>query len=172
MVNAIGALCLNQTGQEQLESRPSIIPGIFSIFTSEKHTKVLLDKENAVLIGATMDELIRHHPTIKEAVFDSIKATLSKIEDLGRASDIPTNIKGWYQLAPISSLGEQELSSMEGIEAPLDDVLDPTSRDGHSEDDSLPRSHDNRIVSFIDVTCRVSHLISVARTFCLIIPSF
>lgn len=43
--NVIGALCLNQAGQEQLAARPSIIPSLFSIFTSESHLKVLQEKE-------------------------------------------------------------------------------------------------------------------------------
>jgi E3 ubiquitin-protein ligase HUWE1 len=60
--NAIGALCLNEVGQAQLANHPSIIPSIISIFTSERHLKVLIDKENAVIIGTAVDELIRHHP--------------------------------------------------------------------------------------------------------------
>ncbi|KAL5496010.1 TOM1_2 [Sanghuangporus vaninii] len=46
--DALGALCLNQMGQDQLTSRPSITPALFSVFTSEAHLKVLLEKENAV----------------------------------------------------------------------------------------------------------------------------
>ncbi|KZS98333.1 hypothetical protein SISNIDRAFT_546300 [Sistotremastrum niveocremeum HHB9708] len=81
--NAIGALCLNQAGQDQLTARPSIIPSVISVFTSEKHLKVLQDKENASLIGSAIDELIRHHPSLKTQVFDAIGAMLDRIESLG-----------------------------------------------------------------------------------------
>ena len=83
--NAIGALCLNQAGQDQLASRPTIIPGYFSIFTSERHLRVLQDKENAVIIGSAVDELVRHHPVLRPAVFDTVCITLSRIEDIGKA---------------------------------------------------------------------------------------
>ncbi|KAF5354527.1 hypothetical protein D9757_014017 [Collybiopsis confluens] len=48
--NAIGVLCLNEVGQSQLAAHPSIIPAIFFIFTSDRHLKILLEKENAVLV--------------------------------------------------------------------------------------------------------------------------
>ncbi|EJD07045.1 uncharacterized protein FOMMEDRAFT_26162 [Fomitiporia mediterranea MF3/22] len=56
--NALGALCLNQAGQDHLASHPSIIPALFSIFTLEAHLKVLLEKENAVSIESSIDELL------------------------------------------------------------------------------------------------------------------
>jgi hypothetical protein len=98
--NALGALCLNQTGQDQLAARPSIIPGLLSIFTSERHLRVLQDKENAVLIGTSIDELIRHHPFLKTAVFEGVRSILGQIEDLGKAFVVPEDIRHFYQLIP------------------------------------------------------------------------
>ncbi|KAH7888738.1 hypothetical protein F5I97DRAFT_2004510, partial [Phlebopus sp. FC_14] len=158
--NAIGALCLNQGGQEQLSARPSIIPGIFSIFTSERHLKVLRDKENAVLIGTSIDELIRHHPSLKTPVFDAIKATLSKIEDLGNTFVIPADKREWYELLPMRCIEEIGEAAMEGVESEVKQpesvtespsgALDDTS----TEDPTTTRDHDNNIVMFIDVICR------------------
>ncbi|KAJ7742399.1 hypothetical protein B0H14DRAFT_2637660 [Mycena olivaceomarginata] len=54
-----------------------------------RYLKVLLDKENVVLIGTTIDELVRHHPSLKAPVFDALKATLSKIEVLGLQVNVP-----------------------------------------------------------------------------------
>ena len=42
--NAIGALCLNESGQAQLKKRLRIVPAIFSIFTSEP-TSQSLDRQ-------------------------------------------------------------------------------------------------------------------------------
>lgn len=158
--NAIGALCLNEVGQGQLTVRPSIIPSIFSIFTSERHLKVLLEKENAVLMGTAIDELIRHHPQLKSSVFEAVKATLSKIEDLGNAFVPPEDMKQWYKLVPVSTGQERDEDvAMEDISAEGDEVSStkaeskgPTS----TSEDSAPKSHDNHIVSFIDVIGRVS----------------
>ncbi|KAJ7724960.1 hypothetical protein B0H14DRAFT_3621131 [Mycena olivaceomarginata] len=54
-----------------------------------RYLKVLLDKENAVLIGTTIDELVRDHPSLKAPVFDALKATLSEIEVLGLQVNVP-----------------------------------------------------------------------------------
>jgi E3 ubiquitin-protein ligase HUWE1 len=156
--NAIGALCLNQVGQDQLASRPSVIPGIVSIFTSEKHLKVLREKENAVLIGTAVDELIRHHPTLKTPVFEAVKSALSKIEDFGNTFVIPEDKKEWYGLILASSTTDKnDLTPMDVVEseASTSDAQEDMPQEDTHEDDSL-RSHDNTVVLFIDVICRVS----------------
>ncbi|KAI3618920.1 ubiquitin-protein ligase [Moniliophthora roreri] len=159
--NAIGALCLNEIGQAQLSARPSIIPAIFSIFTSDRHLKILLEKENAVLIGTAIDELIRHHPMLKTPVFDALKSTMSKIEDLGNAYVPPEDIRHWYQLVPIAETSE-ETKFMEGIEStdmnvestaatPEADTQGTSSKD---REEAPPKLHDNNVVSFIDILGR------------------
>ncbi|KAG6372318.1 hypothetical protein JVT61DRAFT_7758 [Boletus reticuloceps] len=154
--NAIGALCLNQAGQDQLSARPSIIPGIFSIFTSERHLKVLRDKENAVLIGTSIDELIRHHPSLKTPVFDAVKSVFSKIEDLGNTFVIPEDKKEWYGLLPVQP-SEETGAAMQGIESEGKESGDDPSlaSDSHDEvsgeDPATLRDHDNNVVMFIDV---------------------
>jgi E3 ubiquitin-protein ligase HUWE1 len=161
--NAIGALCLNAQGEAQLAARPSIIPGIFSIFTSERHWKVLQDKENAVLIGTAIDELIRHHPALKTAVFDSLLSTLSKIEDLGNVYMVPDTIQHWYGLAPVSgstSTGDDDVTMRETEpedgEIPATDGqgTDP-ARSGTSSEDQSSKPHDNMVVAYMDILGRV-----------------
>ncbi|KAF7361866.1 hypothetical protein MVEN_00531100 [Mycena venus] len=136
--NAIGALCLNDVGTAQLASHPSVIPAIFSIFTSDRHLKVLLDKENAVLIGTTIDELVRHHPSLKAPVFDALKATLSKIEVLGNAYVVPPELQQWYKLVGVAPA----IPSGPDVDLTMEDV--PTDAPSPSEtvirDDSTPTS--------------------------------
>lgn len=175
--NAIGALCLNQAGQDQLSCRPSIIPGIFAIFTSERHLKVLQDKENAVLIGTAMDELIRHHPTLKVSVFEALRTTLGKIEELGADWRVSQDVREWYQLVPVSSEAVEPATMYDE-----DMIMDDAGSEGATEaetsgsasattaqsgvapslvvEDPPLRSHDNVIVSFIDVIGRVRFLFS------------
>lgn len=183
--NAIGALCLNQTGQNQLAERPNIIPGLFSIFTSERHQRVLQDKENAVLIGTAVEELIRHHPSLKQSVFASIKATMEKIYSLGKNYTPTDDIKQWYILSPVLPLTQ----SNENDAAPMDvDVeMQPgdvsTSQAGSSNpasnppasgpeptspylDDATPKTHDNTIVSFVDVLCKVMKIPPIHCSVC------
>lgn len=160
----MGALCLNQVGQDQLASRPGIIPGFFSIFTSEKHQRMLQEKENSVIIGTAVEELVRHHPALKTQVFEAVQTTLGKIEELGNAYTVPEEHKHWYMLRPTKgnsggssstvTLGgdrDIEMDAAEGsasVNAELESILQ-----GH-EDNSF-KAHDNVIVSFIDVFCKV-----------------
>lgn len=173
--NAIGALCLNQIGQNQLAERPDIIPGLFSIFTSERHQRVLQDKENAVLIGTAVEELIRHHPSLKQSVFASIKATMEKIYSLGKDYTPADDIKQWYVLSPVVPVtaskegeavpmdvdvemqpGEASISQA-GPSDPLASDLPASASDPISSylDEATPKTHDNTIVSFVDVLCKV-----------------
>lgn len=145
----------------QLAARPSIIPAVFSIFTSERHLKVLLDKENAVLMGTAIDELIRHHPLLKPPVFESISATLSKIEDLGNSYMPPKDVQQWYRLVPTPAEVPKESGTdvtmedvQEGVPAPPGDGA-IIGAEQEPEDDTA-KAHDNHIVTFIDVIGRVS----------------
>ncbi|KAH0589501.1 hypothetical protein H2248_005243 [Termitomyces sp. 'cryptogamus'] len=156
VANAIGALCLNEVGQAQLARRPSIIPGILAIFTSECHLKMLLEKENAVLVGTSIDELIRHHPSLKPAVFDAIKATITKIEELGDSYTVADDLKQWYQLVPTipSSSQQDEDVAMEDAEGVATVAAPEVAARGVKTTDedefTEPKSHDNTVVLFID----------------------
>ncbi|EGN99872.1 hypothetical protein SERLA73DRAFT_88605 [Serpula lacrymans var. lacrymans S7.3] len=155
--NAVGALCLNQVGQDQLSARPSIIPGILSIFTSERHLKVLQEKENAVLIGTGIDELIRHHPSLKAPVFDAIKSTLGKIEELGQSFVVPEELEQWYGLLVSSNADDKDVA-MEGVvddsAQASSDLLEKDVTAETTDDEPPTRAHDNILVSYIDVVCR------------------
>jgi len=164
---------LNEVGQAQLSNRPSIIPTIISIFTSERHLKVLLDKENAVIIGTAVDELIRHHPTLKQAVFEALKSTLSHIENIGMTYSTPKDLKQWYQLVPVSQertnddVAMQDATpSPDAVDTPAVVVDETGSQNGEESEDAEEKSHDNIIVSYIDILGRVGigHLLLRAFT--------
>ncbi|KAF7308833.1 hypothetical protein MKEN_01083200 [Mycena kentingensis (nom. inval.)] len=155
--NAIGALCLNEAGVAQLQAHPSVIPAIFSIFSSEQHLKLLLDKENAVLIGTTIDELIRHHPFLNGQVFEAIKATLGKPEILCKAFIAPVQIQRWYKLVDleVTSEGDVPMAAADApnvpatTDAPRDDAVAPAAEEGPTK-----TTDDNNIASFVDVLLR------------------
>jgi E3 ubiquitin-protein ligase HUWE1 len=174
--NALGALCLNQTGQDQLAARPSIIPGLLSIFTSERHLRVLQDKENAVLIGTSIDELIRHHPFLKVAVFEAVRSILGQIEDLGKSFIVPQDIRHLYQLIPDPELPppeEDQAGAAMDVDQSSTSVLvapteDPSAQSEEPEKEGASQknaeSHDNQIVAFIDVIGRVTSSLVILKT--------
>lgn len=81
--NAMGALCLNQVGLDQLAARPSVIPKIVDVLTSERHDKALQEKENATQLGAYIDELVRHHPSLRKPLLNAVIAVLHRLKQMG-----------------------------------------------------------------------------------------
>lgn len=122
------------------------------------------------MIGTAIDELIRHHPLLKDSVFESMKSTLGKIEDLGNAYDASEDVQQWYKLVPVPHSSADEDVVMEA--ASSGDILGTGSSSGQeysesTKNDSLQppgveepaqKSHENLVVSFIDVFGRVSSL--------------
>lgn len=162
--NVLGALCLNQAGQDQLAAHPSIIPALFSILTSETHLKVLLEKENAANIGSSIDELVRHHPTLKNIVFNSVISTLKKIEMLGKEFVPASDIQQYYLLG----LNTQTSSPPKADDVPMEEVH-ATSSSAEAQQPPVPeadadelsateesqaKTHDNLVINYIDVVGR------------------
>jgi E3 ubiquitin-protein ligase HUWE1 len=114
-----------------------------------------LDKENAVLIGTAIDELIRHHPSLKTPVFEAIKATLSKIEELGKAFVVPSSQQHWYNLVPVQTSSDSDVP-MEDLEGSSHTTGEMTIEQDNEDEDIADRSHDNEVVGYIDIIGRVS----------------
>lgn len=167
MLNAVGALCLNQIGQDQLAARPSIIPGLMSIFTSEKHIKVLQDKENAASIGGSLDELIRHHPTLKTSVFESLVSILAVIESLSNQFTPSEDVLHWYLLSPYTSSFSTTDGDITMSDSSVSSILQetrvlqpsPAIRDdlGAHEEEVLNKAPENIVVSYMNATCKVCY---------------
>ncbi|KIJ39919.1 hypothetical protein M422DRAFT_257242 [Sphaerobolus stellatus SS14] len=156
IINAIGALCLNQTGQEQFTARPNIIPSIFSIFTSDRHLKVLSEKENAVVFGTAVDELIRHHPSLKDKVFAAISAIFEQMEQKGKDLPEDTENESSYKLVLVSEQQEGEGEAKMEIEtpAPTAPTESTDTLDIIEGEQTKPEPADNIIVAFVDVVSR------------------
>ncbi|KAF8712347.1 hypothetical protein RHS03_01066, partial [Rhizoctonia solani] len=167
--NAIGALCLNQTGLNQFNEHKAVMPTFFSMFTSEPHIKVLLEKDNANAIGGAIDELIRHHPSLKDSVFESVIGTLQKIESLGNSFQIPKDQENLYRMISTTSLQstgtiqEPPVASSStwlptGQESALPSgAVTPAAAPEAEEAESIkPERTENVIASFIDILCRAS----------------
>ena len=173
--NAIGALCLNQAGQDLLTNRTKTIPTLFSVFTSERHAKMLHEKENAALLGNAFDELIRHHPNLKDAVFEAVAATLVKIEEFGSTYTDPNGLASPFKLQLVPHMlrpsDHSDLLQHQAMEygqprpptpIPMQTEEDEALRTPASEAeavDSVPRASvdvtENLVVLFVDVLGRV-----------------
>lgn len=81
--NAFGAICLNTQGL-QLFKDLSPMTKFMQIFVSQQHCETMKESDIASVLGASMDELIRHHPSLKRAVLAEIPIVMRQICDLGQ----------------------------------------------------------------------------------------
>lgn len=99
--NAIGAFCLNQAGLTQFAER-NLVPTYFRIFTSPDHFELLRDRDSAVVIGGAIDELVRHHPSLRDKVMDAMMQVFEDIKAWG-AKFVPPEGEQGYALVPAAS---------------------------------------------------------------------
>lgn len=176
--NAIGALCLNQAGLDLVNSKP-LYPKLFDLFTSERHIKVLQDRDNASMIGQSIDELIRHQPSMKQSVMDQIFVTMEKIKKAGEEFKPTQDEEKNYRLklteltpsadqasvAPTTSTststGDAVMTDVSGSSAaagdnraqepvPIADVITDEVENSRKP----PVIADNPVVAFMDITAR------------------
>lgn len=86
--NAFGAICLNNQGLELFNTH-NPLPAFMQIFTSAKHCETLRDSDIAGLLGSSIDELVRHHPSLKALVSRDLMIVMQRIVDLGRSAEAP-----------------------------------------------------------------------------------
>lgn len=82
--HAFGAICLNQQGLDSFkENMP--IRKFLEIFTSDQHLRALIDNDVPHVVGRSVDELVRHHPTLKSDVLAAIEVMMKKVFNIGKA---------------------------------------------------------------------------------------
>jgi E3 ubiquitin-protein ligase HUWE1 len=168
---AIGALCLNEAGLKQfLDTRLGIIKKFFDVFQSEPHARVLNERENAVVIGANFDELVRHHPDLKQSVFDAVTEVLKSLYEKGK-DYVPESSDGYRLVqvaggegdtaAPQETLDQArsaEAASIMGDVSMSDTPATGAAQAGsaeQAEDAVEAKKEDNKMLTFIAVTGRV-----------------
>ncbi|KAI8364986.1 hypothetical protein EDC96DRAFT_443776, partial [Choanephora cucurbitarum] len=92
-VNAFGAMCLNAQGLDMF-NKENPLPHFFELMSSDDFLRNPLDVDSATGLGSTMDELIRHHPSLKKSVFECVTALIEKVlvegnklDGIGKPSD-------------------------------------------------------------------------------------
>lgn len=80
---AFGAICLNASGLALFQTSGAL-ETFFEIFESADHIKCLTEHELASVLGSQFDELVRHHPVLRENVMKVVIEMLQRVEILGR----------------------------------------------------------------------------------------
>ncbi|WFD24365.1 HECT-type E3 ubiquitin transferase [Malassezia equina] len=145
LTTAIGALCLNETGLHHMTSQP-IVPRVLRVLTDARYHRVLLDRDNANVFGTAVDELVRHHPSLKEGVQKELVQLLDGLVASGHAFTLPTEpaARALYEV-PVgeSTVAPQPISTAELVlDEPDQTVPEP-----------VPGDVNTPVASF-DVVCR------------------
>ncbi|KAJ9234890.1 hypothetical protein DTO169E5_6357 [Paecilomyces variotii] len=76
---AFGAICLNATGLRLFQASEAL-DSYFEIFESPEHVKCMKDDANLVRsLGTTFDELVRHHPALKQSVMTAVIVMVARV---------------------------------------------------------------------------------------------
>lgn len=123
--NAFGAICLNASGLEAF-NEASPIETYLQIFTEKENLRTVQDNDVPHLVGNSMDELIRHQPSLKESIISALISMLSNVIKLG---DFYANEKLDKTVlllsksdSPTAELGNKELQKEEDIVIMVDVV--------------------------------------------------
>jgi E3 ubiquitin-protein ligase HUWE1 len=145
---------LNAPGLTQFNAR-DVITKYFGIFSSDRHIKILQERENGNLIGAAFDELIRHHPSLKDAIMTATLGALVDIRVKGaafRSEDDGYNLR---VVPSVPSVQADSSSSTIAIDVPTPAAA-PLVVNTLAEKVEEPK--ENEVLACLDVIGRVSQI--------------
>ena len=115
---AFGAICLNTSGSELFQNSDAL-DSYFEIFESPEHVKCMKDDANLVRsLGTTFDELVRHHPRLKQSVMTAVIVMIARVGLLCRS-------KAWEHGAGTklwTELSDEKLSVAGGASSLISDI--------------------------------------------------
>lgn len=118
---AFGAICLAEAGMRQFQSSAAL-KHFFEIFESAAHIKALdTDPEIPSIIGNSFDELVRHHPPLKNIVLASLSEMVARVVRIcfDKAEKEGVGTKLYYEDGKDSKIyvcgGRPALSGPEGL---------------------------------------------------------
>ncbi|KIW49361.1 hypothetical protein PV05_11042 [Exophiala xenobiotica] len=115
-----GAICLTSTGFDYFKASGAL-EKFFEIFESPAHVKILGDATVFALLGSTFDELVRHHPNMRNAVLSAVIVMLSRVRHISRslAVDYGAGPKLWLGSEDgLTPCGGQAALSLEVVPPP------------------------------------------------------
>ncbi|KAF2730484.1 hypothetical protein EJ04DRAFT_515209 [Polyplosphaeria fusca] len=96
---AFGAICLAEAGMKLFQNSTAL-GRFFEVFESPTHVKALdTDTEIPNIIGQSFDELVRHHPQLKNEVLSSLSKMIDRVVHLcsSAAEEHGAGVKLWVE---------------------------------------------------------------------------
>lgn len=79
LASAFGAICLTEAGHNQFVAS-NVLEKFFELFESPDHIKAIKDSNTFLSLGSTFDELVRHHPGLKDPVVSSVITMIARVQ--------------------------------------------------------------------------------------------
>lgn len=79
LASAFGAICLTEAGHNQFIAS-NVLEKFFELFESPEHIKAIKDSNTFLALGSTFDELVRHHPGLKNPVVSSVVTMIARVQ--------------------------------------------------------------------------------------------
>jgi E3 ubiquitin-protein ligase HUWE1 len=143
-----------------------VISHYFSIFHSEKHIKVLQERDNGNMLGSSFDELVRHHPSLKKPVLENTAAIVRRFRDDAddsswKSEDLDMSRYALQEVvAPSNSAANAGDVTMAPAEAGSSDQPQGSKPEAEAQDSSPTKKDDdfkeNMKMQAIDAVGRVS----------------
>lgn len=147
-INGFGAICLNPSGLEMF-NKANPLPHFFDLLTDHEFLRNTTEVDSSTALGNTMDELIRHHPSLKPTVFECLTRMIKKVIEMG-SDEIGKPNNDSHRLKVMPKPGEQQDVDM--TPAKSDEGGDATSS---AEEPKKDEKTESLLVSFIDMVARV-----------------
>ncbi|KAI5856087.1 DNA binding protein [Tricharina praecox] len=137
---ALGAICLNPLGLDLIQASGSL-DAFFEIFESPAHVKVLIEGELDNLLGTQFDELVRHHPNLRESVLKSTLHMLDRVVEVGKRYAVEHGIgaKVWLDDGKgglVVSGGRKALAGSAAAEPAANESGPSTGKTAEGKDDN------------------------------------
>ncbi|KAF9186277.1 hypothetical protein BGZ51_006019 [Haplosporangium sp. Z 767] len=132
---AFGAICLNPVGLEMF-NKEFQLKKFFDIFTSVPHVRSFQDNDVASNLGMSVDELVRHQPSLKPAVMTEIIAMLNGVLKMCSPDQVSADDMGHCSLQktraadapPLGETVEEDLTKANKKESLVPQLIEGAAR--------------------------------------------
>lgn len=121
-----------------------------------------MDRDNGNMIGAAIDELIRHHPSLKDSVLAAAMESLEAIREMGK-NFVPPTDEGYNLVKEVVKTSTTAISGdVEMKDEAIPSVSSPslTTDEVKPDEPKVEEQIENLVLTCIDVMGRVSSYIS------------
>ncbi|KAJ3265210.1 hypothetical protein HDU77_006065 [Chytriomyces hyalinus] len=150
--NAFGAICLNQAGLDAFVAANPLPKFLRLLLNQDPHVRAAFyDRDMPNVIGGSVDELVRHHPSLKESTMETVLQVAREVVEFGKTVREEEaslhSLRGIHKKA--EEVEDQVMGEASAVSGPSSIVAaDVAGTDGEEE------KKESRIGTLIDILAR------------------